>query len=123
MFKVVDRSVIKIKLISFIWVFRYKIDEDGYLKFFKSRICVRGDLQPPSDRDIYVATFASKSLCILLAFIICWDLEARQFDIVNAFPNVKFDEVVYIELLDGFKIQGKIALFLQALYSLRKRAI
>jgi len=28
--------------------------------------------------------------------------------------------VVYIELLDGFKIQGKIALFLQTLYGLRR---
>ncbi len=28
--------------------------------------------------------------------------------------------MVYIELLDGFKIQGKIALFLQTLYGLRR---
>ena len=39
---------------------------------------------------------------------------------VNTFPNAKFDEEVYIELLDGFKIQGKIALLLQTLYSLRQ---
>src|SRR6266699_5486003 len=103
MFIVVDCSVVKTKPISFTWVFRYKIDENGYLKSFKSCICIRRDLQPPSDRDIYAATFASKSLRILLALIICWDLEARQFDTVNAFPNAKFDEVVYIELLDGFK--------------------
>ena len=36
------------------------------------------------------------------------------------FPNVKLDKVVYIELFDGFKIQGKIALLLQALYGLRR---
>jgi len=41
-------------------------------------------------------------------------------DAVNAFPNAKFDKVVYIELLDRFKIQGKIALFLQVLYGLRR---
>ncbi len=108
----VDRSVTKTKPISFIWVFRYKIDEDGYLKSFKSRICVRGDLQSLFDRDMYTATFASKSLRILLAFIICWDFEARQLDAVNAFLNAKFDEVVYIEFLDRFKIQGKIVFFL-----------
>ena len=116
----VDRSVAKTKPIPFTWVFRYKIDEDGYLKSFRSRICVRGDLQPPSDRDTYAATFASKSLCILLVLIARWNLESRQLDAVNAFPNVKFDEVVYIELPDGFKIQGKIALLLQALYGLRR---
>ena len=69
---------------------------------------------------MYAATFANKSLRILLAFIACWDFESRQLDTVNAFPNVKFDEEVYIEFLDGFKIQGKIALFLQVLYGLRR---
>ena len=53
---------------------------------------------------MYTAILASKSLCILLAFIIRWDLEVRQFDMVNAFPNAKFDEVVYIEFPNGFKI-------------------
>ena len=104
MFVVVDYSVVKIKSISFIWVFRYKIDEDGYLKSFKSCICVQGDLQPLSDKDTYTATFASKFLRILLAFIVRWDFEARQLDAVNAFLNTKLDEVVYIELFDGFKI-------------------
>ena len=68
-FEMVDCSVVKTKPISLIWVFRYKIDEDGYLKSFKNRIYVRGDLQPLLDRDIYAATFASKSLRILLVFI------------------------------------------------------
>ncbi len=120
MFEVVDRSVAKIKPIPLTWVFRYKIDEDGYLKSFKSRIYVRGDLQPSSDKNIYAVTLASKSLRILLALIARWDLEARQLDAVNAFPNAKLDEMVYIELPDGFKIQGKIALFFQALYGLRQ---
>src|SRR6266566_8225686 len=101
MFVVVDRSVAKTKPISFIWVFRYEIDEDGYLKSFRSCICVRGGLQPLSDRDTYAVTVASKSLRILLALIICLDLEARQLNAVNAFPNAKFDELVYIEFFDG----------------------
>ena len=69
---------------------------------------------------MYTATFVNKSLCILLAVITRWDLEARQLDAVNAFPNAKLDEVVYIELPDGFKIQGKIAFLFQALYGLRR---
>ena len=116
----VDRSVTKTKPIPLTWIFRYKIDEDGYLKSFKSRICVRGDLQPPSEKDTYTATLTSKSLRILLAVITRWDLEARQLDTVNAFPNAKLDEVVYIELPNRYKIQGKIALFFQALYGLRR---
>ncbi len=116
----VDRSVTKTKPIPLTWVFRYKIDEDGYLKSFKSRIYVRRDLQPPSDKDTYAVTFVSKSLRILLALIIRWDLETRQLDTINTFPNTKLDEVVYIELPNRFKIQGKIALLLQALYNLQQ---
>src|SRR6266699_2704608 len=108
MFEVVDRSVAKTKPIPLTWVFQYKIDEDGYLKSFKSCIYVRKDLQPPLNKDMYTATLVNKSLRILLALITRWDLEARQLDIVNAFPNAKFDEMVYIELSNGFKIQGKI---------------
>ncbi len=72
---------------------------------------------------MYAAMFASKSLRILLAFIICWDLETQQFDVVNTFPNAKFDEVIYIEFFNGFKIQGEIVLFLQALYGLRRSSL
>src|SRR6266566_1380353 len=72
---------------------------------------------------MYAVMFVSKSLCILLAFIARWDLEARQLDMVNAFPNAKLDEMVYIELFDGFKIQGKITLLFQALYGLRRSLV
>ncbi len=53
---------------------------------------------------MYAVIFVNKSLRILLAFIVYWDLEAQQLDTVNAFPNIKFDKMVYIELFDGFKI-------------------
>ncbi len=63
---------------------------------------------------------ASKTLRILIALITRWDLEARQADVVNAFPNANLDEDVYIELPSGFKIPKKIVLLLKALYGLRR---
>ena len=49
-----------------------------------------------------------------------WDLEIRQLDAVNAFPNCELDEEVYIELPDGFKASGKVGRLLRALYGLRR---
>jgi hypothetical protein len=49
-----------------------------------------------------------------------WDLEIRQLDAINAFPNSELDEEVYIELSDGFKLSGKVGRLLQALYGLRR---
>ena len=49
-----------------------------------------------------------------------WDLNICQFDAVNAFPNSKLDEEVYIELPDRYKLPGKVGRLLRALYGLRR---
>lgn len=49
-----------------------------------------------------------------------WDLQLRQLDAVNAFPNSPLDEEVYTELPDGFKQPGMIGRLLRALYGLRR---
>jgi hypothetical protein len=41
--------------ISLIWVFKYKFDIDDYLKKFKTRLCVRDDLQS-IDQNMYAIT-------------------------------------------------------------------
>ncbi|RMZ74983.1 hypothetical protein DV736_g6713, partial [Chaetothyriales sp. CBS 134916] len=87
---------------------------------FKARICVRGDLQPPSEKETYAATLAAKSFRILMALAARWDLELKQLDAVNAFPNSKLDEEVFVELPDGFKQPGVVGRLLRALYGLRR---
>ena len=49
-----------------------------------------------------------------------WDLEIRQLDSVNAFPNSELDKKVYVELPDGYKLPNKIGRLLRALYGLRR---
>lgn len=102
------------------WVFKYKYDKHGFLTKFRARICVRGDLQPPSEKDTYAATLAAKSFRILMALAARWDLQLKQLDAVNAFPNSPLDEEVYVELPDGFKQPGMIGRLLRALYGLRR---
>ena len=101
-------------------MFRYKFDKHSFLLKFKARICVRGNLQPLSEKDIYTATLAARSFRTLMALAARWDLEVRQLNAVNAFPNSEFDEEVYIKLPDGYKLPGKIGRLLRALYRLRR---
>jgi hypothetical protein len=116
----IKRSEAKSKPLPLTWVFKYKFDKHGFLNKFRARICVRGDLQPPSEKDTYAATLAAKSFRILMALAARWDLQLKQLDAVNAFPNSLLDEEVYIELPDGFKQTGMIGRLLRALYGLRR---
>jgi hypothetical protein len=121
--QVVPRDQAKSKPIPLTWVFKYKLDNAGYLIKFKARICVRGDLQPITDQETYAATLAARSFRILMALAARWKLKMRQLDAINAFPNSELDEEVYIELPPGFKEPGKVARLLRALYGLRRSPV
>jgi hypothetical protein len=118
--ELVDQSSTNTRPLPLKWVFTYKYDTDGYLDRYKARICVRGDLQPTSDKDSYAATLAAKVFRSLMAIAARFDLEAVQIDAVNAFINGLLDEEVYTYLPDGFKIPGKLLRLKRALYGLRR---
>ena len=65
---------------------------------------MKDDLQPHSEKETYAATLAGRSFRMLMALAARWDLEIRQLDAVNAFPNSELDEEVYVELPDGYKL-------------------
>lgn len=102
------------------WAFAHKFNKHGYLRKVKSRLCVRGDLQPYSDKDTYAATLAARNFRILTAITAKFDLEARSFDAINAFINADLDEVIYVYFPDGFKITGYVLRLAKALYGLRQ---
>ena len=118
--ELVDQSSTSSRPLPLKWVFTYKYDTDGYLDRYKARICVRGDLQPFSDRDNYAATLAAKVFRALMAIAARFDLEAVQMDAISAFTNGILDEEVYTYLPDGFKIPGKLLRLQRALYGLRR---
>lgn len=76
------------------WVFTYKFDEEGYLLKYKARLVVRGDLQPKQDEETYTATLAARVFRFLMAIAAYFNLEAKQFDAINAFPNAKLSKKV-----------------------------
>jgi hypothetical protein len=101
------------------WVFKYKFDTNGYLKKFKARICVRGDLQS-TEQNMYAATLTARTFRALMAISAMFDLETRQYDAVNAFVNSKIHEEVNCLTPEGFERPGSCWRLLRALYGLKQ---
>jgi hypothetical protein len=87
--------------ISFIWVFKYKFDTDDYLKKFKTRLCVRNDLQS-TNQNIYAITLTTKTFRALMTISIVFDLKIWQYDVVSVFINNEIDEKLYNESSNEF---------------------
>jgi hypothetical protein len=101
-------------------VFIYKFDTDGYLSRFKARLCVRGDLQPPSPTETYAATLAARIFRALMALMAAFDLDSCQFDATNAFVNSDIDEEICVPYPEGFRRRGFNLRLRKALYGLKQ---
>jgi hypothetical protein len=60
--------------ILLIWMFKYKFDIDDYLKKFKTRLCVKDDLQS-TDQNTYETTFAAKTFRALMIISTAFNLK------------------------------------------------
>jgi Reverse transcriptase (RNA-dependent DNA polymerase) len=120
-FKIVDKPN-NLFIVPLMWVFDYKFDDNGFLLRHRSRIVVRGDLQPPTKKQTYANTLAMRAWRALAALICAFDLETCHFDAVNAFLNSRLnpDEQIFCHMPDGFKEKGKAWLLLRALYGLTR---
>ncbi len=87
--------------IFLIWVFKYKFDINDYLKKFKTRLCVRNDLQS-TDQNTYAITLTVKTFRALMIISTVFDLEIWQYDAINAFINNEIDEELYSECSNEF---------------------
>jgi hypothetical protein len=102
------------------WVFTYKFDEFSFVKAYKARLCVRGDMQAPTSEDLYASTGAMRTFRILMALVAAFDLICLQMDAVTAFINADLDETIYARFPHGFEQSGQCLLLKKALYGLRK---
>ena len=78
---------------------------------YKVRIYVQGDLQDLGDEMIYSVTLIVYSFRAIIVLVAYYDLEYKQYDIVNIFLNSDLDKGnnkgrVYCWLLDGYKELG-----------------
>ncbi|KAJ6061516.1 uncharacterized protein N7446_005636 [Penicillium canescens] len=119
-YKVVDRPKDRGKqVLPLLWVFSYKLDQDGFLVKFKARICVRGDLETITSEEKRAATLAARTARMIFALVAAFDLNLRQRDAVTAFLNSRLEKEVYTRMPEGFGMQGKCWKLHKALYGLR----
>ena len=85
---------------------------------YKARMVVCGDLQPKQDKETYVVTLAARVFRFLMAVAAYFDLEAKQFDTINAFTNAKIRKKIWVWFLPGRQSPGYVLLLLRALYGL-----
>jgi hypothetical protein len=102
------------------WVFSYKFDKDGYLYEYKTCLVVQEDLQE-QDGDTYAATLAARLFRALMALACAFNLQARHYDVPNAFLNAHLDRTLYVRTPDGFQNENcQILQLLCALYGLKE---
>jgi hypothetical protein len=106
------------KVLPGMWVYTYKLDEDGFLLKYKARFVVRGDLYQDQRQETYAATLAARVFRTLMAIAAHFDLEIQQLDAVNAFTNAFLDDVIYIEPPEGYGSDNSILRLIRALYGL-----
>ncbi|KAI0996370.1 hypothetical protein K3495_g11810 [Podosphaera aphanis] len=102
------------------WMRTYKFNSNGFLTKFKSRLCVRGDLQLPILQETYAATLAMKTFRAMMALMCAFNLESRQYNLVIAFCNAKLSAPMYCNTPPGFEYLGRTLKIERALYGLRE---
>ena len=81
------------------FIFKYKFNEDDFLTKYKARLIVRSD-QQTIQSDIYAAILAARIFRVLMTIVAAFELETRQFDVVNIFVNNFINETIYCRTLD-----------------------
>ncbi len=113
------------KIIKGRWVFKTKLDKNGFIDKYKAR-WVAKEFQQKYGID-YIETFSNtvkpmvfRALFALAAFK---DLEIQQWDIKSAFSNAKIDEEIYVMQPVGFEENSnQVCLLNKALYGLKQSA-
>jgi hypothetical protein len=103
-------------------MFKYKFDIDDYLKKFKTRLCVRNDLQS-TDQNTYAITLIIKTFRARMIISTAFDLKIWQYDAVNAFINSEIDEELYSECSNAFFRLDYCWKLNKALYELKQFSI
>ena len=100
------------------WTFANKYDSDGNLTSRKVRLIAKGFTQIPGVDffETYASVVHYESLWIKLAIAAANNMETWQVDYVAAYLNSKLQAEIYIELLEGAKIRGKIGRLNRTLY-------
>ena len=117
-----QRLPIGTNIIPVRWVYKIKTNHLGEVTKYKARITPKGFKQQHGVDyfEIFANTGKYKSLRVLLSIAARKDLELRQLDVPQAFTQAELDEVVYMEMPDGYKIPGTVCKLTRSLYGLKQ---
>lgn len=101
-------------------MFIYKFNADGFLLKYKTRFCMRKNLQTDSVfKNNAITILATHIFRALAAIIAAFDLKMKQFDVINTFINSLLDKIVYCESSSGFEKANIMLFLIYALYRFR----
>lgn len=94
-------------VLSNCWIF--KIKECNEFNIYKARLVARGFEQKEfSDiSQLHAPVARLSTLRVLLSISNQYQLFLEQLDIKNAFLNRDLEETIFMEILEGFKIENK----------------
>jgi hypothetical protein len=113
----VNTNIIPVK-----WVFKIKTDENGVVTKYKARITPKGFRQRHGIDyfEVFANTGKYKTLRVLLSIVARRNLELHQYDVPQAFTQAELDEDVFMEMPEGFEIEGMVCHLKKSLYGLKQ---
>ena len=104
------------------WVFKIKTDENGVVTKYKARITPKGFRQRHGVDyfEVFANTGKYKTLRVALSIAARRDMELRQLDVPQAFTQADLEEDVYMEMPEGFQVEGMVCHLLKSLYGLKQ---
>ena len=104
------------------WVFKIKTDETGAVAKYKARITPKGFKQKHGVDyfEVFANTGKYKTLRVVLGLAASRDMELRQLDVPQAFTQAELEEEVYMEMPQGFDVDGMVCRLLKSLYGLKQ---
>lgn len=120
----VDRPINK-KVIGVKWVYRVKLNPDGFVNRYKARLVVKGYSQDPGVdfTDTFAPVARLDTIRAILALAAHKGWLVFQLDVKSAFLNGDLKEEIFIDQPDGFvkkNAESKVYLLKKALYGLKQ---
>lgn len=104
------------------WVFKIKTDEKGVVTKYKARITPKGFRQRYGIDyfEVFANTGKYKSMRVMLSIVARRNMELRQLDVPQAFTQAALQEDVYMEMPEGFEVDGMVCHLKKSLYGLKQ---
>ena len=104
------------------WVYKIKTDETGAVAKYKARITPKGYMQVYGVDyfEVFANTGKYKTLRVVLYIAASRDMELRQLDVPQAFTQATLDEEVYMDMPQGFGVDGMVCRLQKSLYGLKQ---